>query len=106
MANPGTIITEKKMLKGGISQLRNKGLFMMFNLIGYGEHAGSGVPDICTAWRDEGLQLPTVDELFGEGNPNRTVITLPLLSVQNTNDTENDTEKNYCFCKSILQQKN
>jgi len=47
MANPGTIITGKKqMLKGGISQPRNKGLFKMFNLIGLGEHAGSGVPDI------------------------------------------------------------
>lgn len=86
MANPGTIITGKKqMLKGGISQPRNKGLFKMFNLIGYGEHAGSGVPDIYKAWRDEGLQLPTVEELFGEGNPDRTVLTLPLLSVKNVN---------------------
>ena len=92
MANPGTIITGKKqMLKGGISQPRNKGLFKMFNLIGYGEHAGSGVPDIYKAWRDEGLQLPTVEEFFGEGNPDRTVLTLPLLSAQNTNGTVNDT---------------
>lgn len=73
------------MLKGGISQPRNKGLFKMFNLIGYGGHAGSGVPDIYKAWRDEGLQLPTVEEFFGEGNPDRTVLTLPLLSVKNVN---------------------
>ena len=32
------------MLKGGISQHRNKGLFKMFNLIGLGEHAGFCVP--------------------------------------------------------------
>ena len=85
MANPGTIITGKKqMLKGGISQPRNKGLFKMFNLIGLGEHAGSGVPDIYKAWRDVGLEAPVVEEKFGEGNPDRTILTLPLLSKSST----------------------
>ena len=50
-------------------------------------------------WRDEGLHLPIVEEFFGEGNPDRTVLTLPLVTTQNTNvvengtvfDTENDT---------------
>ena len=79
MANPGTIITGKKqMLKGGISQPRNKGLFKMFNLIGLGEHAGSGVPDIFHAWKEVGLEEPIVEEKFGEGNPDRTVLILPL----------------------------
>ena len=79
MANPGTIITGKQqMLKGGISQPRNKGLFKMFNLIGLGEHAGSGVPDIFHAWKETGLEEPTVEEKFG--NPDRTVLTLPLIS--------------------------
>ena len=57
MENPGTIIIGKKrMLKGGISQPRNKILFKMFNLIGLGEHAGSGVPDIFHAWKEAGLE--------------------------------------------------
>ena len=81
MANPGTIITGKKqMLKGGISQPRNKGLFKMFNLIGLGEHAGSGVPDIYHAWKEAGLEEPIVEEKFGGGNPDRTILTLPLTS--------------------------
>ncbi len=81
MANPGTILTGKyQMLKGGISQPRNKGLFKMFNLIGYGEHAGSGVPDIFKVWRDEGLNEPVVEEMFGGGVPDRTILTLPLKS--------------------------
>ena len=85
MANPGTIITGKKqMLKGGISQPRNKGLFKMFNLIGLGEHAGSGVPDIFKAWRDFGLDEPIVEEKFGEGNPDRTILTLPLKQSANS----------------------
>ena len=79
LANPGTIIAGKnQMLKGGISQPRNKGLFKMFNLIGYGEHAGSGVPDIFKAWKDAGLAAPMVEEMFGGGTPDRTVLTLPL----------------------------
>ncbi|MCR5321334.1 MAG: hypothetical protein K6E48_09045 [Lachnospiraceae bacterium] len=81
LANPGTIIAGKnQMLKGGISQPRNKGLFKMFNLLGYGEHAGSGVPDIFQAWKDAGLDAPIVEEKFGGGEPDRTVLTLPLSS--------------------------
>ena len=81
LANPGTIIAGKnQMLKGGISQPRNKGLFKMFNLIGYGEHAGSGVPDIFQAWKDAGLDAPVVEALFGGGTPDRTILTLPLAS--------------------------
>jgi len=83
MGNPGTIIPGKKqMLKGGISQPRNKGLFKMFNLIGLGEHAGSGVPDIFKTWRDEGLKKPEVEEQFGgrrNGQPDRTILRLPLV---------------------------
>lgn len=80
MANPGTIIAGKnQMLKGGISQPRNKGLFKMFNLIGFGEHAGSGVPDIFKAWEDAGLPAPVIEEMFGAGNPDRTILTLPLM---------------------------
>ena len=81
MANPGTIITGKKqMLKGGISQPRNRGLFKMFNLIGLGEHAGSGVPDIYHAWKEAGLMDPTVEEFFGNGEPDRTILILPLIT--------------------------
>lgn len=79
LANPGTIIVGKnQMLRGGISHPRNKGLFKMFNLIGYGEHAGSGVPDIFKTWHDAGLNVPIVEEIFGGGSPDRTILTLPL----------------------------
>ena len=59
---------------------RNKALYKMFNLIGLGEHAGSGVPDIYKAWNDAGLSEPVVEENFGGGNPDRTILTLPLVS--------------------------
>lgn len=81
LSNPGTIIPGKKqMLRGGISEPRNRNLFKMFNLIGIGEHAGSGVPDIFDVWESEGLETPTVEEQFGAGFPDRTTLTLPLIN--------------------------
>lgn len=63
------------MLKGGISDPRNKALMKMFNLIGIGERAGSGVPDIFAVWKNEGWEEPTVEEQF---DPDRTLLILPL----------------------------
>lgn len=80
MSNPGTIIPGKKqMMKGGISEPRNKNLFKMFNLIGIGDHAGSGVPDIFDVWRVEGLIEPQIEERFGIDCPDRTTLILPLI---------------------------
>lgn len=81
LANPGTIICgREQMLKGGVSQPRNRGIFKMFNLIGVGEHAGSGVPDILAAWADAGYISPVVEEQFGADVPDRTTLTLPLVA--------------------------
>lgn len=80
LSNPGTIILGKKqMLRGGISEPRNRNIFKMFNLIGIGEHAGSGVPDIFDVWESEGLETPMVEEQFGAGVPDRTTLILPLI---------------------------
>ena len=80
LSNPGTIILGKEqMLRGGISEPRNRNIFKMFNLIGIGEHAGSGVPDIFDVWDSEGLETPMVEEQFGAGVPDRTTLILPLI---------------------------
>jgi predicted HTH transcriptional regulator len=63
----------KQMLRGGISDPRNKTLMKMFNLIGIGERAGSGIPDIYQVWEDKGWEAPEIEERF---NPDRTVLTL------------------------------
>ena len=67
------------MLWGGESEPRNGNVMKMFNLIGFGERAGSGVPDIYTTWEQEGYANPQVEEIFGGGQPNRTIVTLPLV---------------------------
>ena len=51
----------------------------MFNLIGIGDHAGSGVPDIFDVWRVEGLIEPKIEERFGIDCPDRTTLILPLI---------------------------
>ena len=81
LRNPGTsIVGKKQMLRGGESEPRNGILMKMFNLIGYGERAGSGVPDIYAVWNEAGYVDPTVEEQFGNGQPNRTIVTLPLMT--------------------------
>ena len=79
MSNPGTIILGKgQMIHGGLSEPRNKNILKMFNLIGIGEHAGSGVPEIYEVWKAEGLKDPIVEETFGTEIGDRTKVTLPL----------------------------
>lgn len=78
--NPGYIRTGKEqMLKGGISDPRNKALMKMFNMIGIGERAGSGVPDIYAVWDLQGWESPSVEEQY---NPDRTILTLTFIKKQ------------------------
>lgn len=75
-ANPGYSRTDKEqMLKGGVSDPRNRGLMKMFNLIDIGERAGSGVPKIFNIWKDQRLKSPSFEEQF---NPDRVILVLPL----------------------------
>ena len=74
--NPGYIRTGiDQMLKGGVSDPRNKALIKMFNMIGIGERAGSGVPDIFAIWDEYGWDKPVIEEQY---HPDRTILTLPF----------------------------
>ncbi len=80
MENPGSIRTGKEqMLKGGISDPRNKSLMKMFNLIGIGERAGSGVPDIYSVWESQGWIAPQVIEEYA---PDRTILKLAFINAK------------------------
>lgn len=77
MENPRCIRTGKEqMLKGGISDPRNRALMKMFNLIGIGERAGSGIPDIYHVWEQQGWKTPEVIEEYG---PDRTILMLSFV---------------------------
>lgn len=54
ISNPGSLrITREEALRGGISDPRNENIFKMFNLLGIGERAGSGLENIQLAWKEE-----------------------------------------------------
>lgn len=79
-SNPGTIrLGKKQMLRGGKSRSRNKLILNMFNFIGVGERAGSGVPNIYNIWKNENYEEPIAEELSGREGTICTVVTLPLV---------------------------
>ena len=82
------ISTQNRLLfMGGM----HRNLFKMFNLIGIGEHAGSGVPDIFDVWESEWLETPVVEEQFGAEVPDRTTLILPLTKmIEDISETEQD----------------
>ena len=51
----------------------------MFNMIGIGERAGSGIPDIYNVWENEGWAMPIVEESY---NPDRTRLSLEFVKKQ------------------------
>ena len=91
LENPGAIRTGKlQMLKGGISDPRNKALMKMFNMIGIGERAGSGVPDIYSVWESHGWIEPQVIEKY---SPDRTILKLSFIGVKSKKVTEKSDRK-------------
>ena len=60
-----------------------KTLMKMFNMIGIGERAGSGILDIYQVWENEGWPMPIVEE---SNNPDMTHLTLKLKKVIKTSD--------------------
>ena len=50
----------------------------MFNLLDFGERAGSGVPNILQTWEAQNWASPQVEEQYG---PDRTILTLTLKSI-------------------------
>ena len=63
----------------------------MFNMIGIGERAGSGVPDIYAVWDSQGWEEPVVEEQY---NPDRTILKLSLVKKQAEKTSEKNGEKN------------
>ncbi|MCQ2492075.1 MAG: putative DNA binding domain-containing protein [Lachnospiraceae bacterium] len=88
LSNPGYSRTGKvQMIRGGVSDPRNRGLMKMFNLIDIGERAGSGIPHIINIWQDEDLKDPIIQEEFGS---DRTSLILSLEKKQAIKTSDNE----------------
>lgn len=77
--NPGTMrVPVEDAIRGGVSDCRNRNLQVMFDLIGYGERAGSGLPKIFQNWREQLWRLPELREKF---NPEQTLLLMRMMSL-------------------------
>ena len=80
-------------------------LMKLFNLLGIGERARSGIPDIYQVWADQGWNSPVVEEFH---NPDRTRLSLDFSpKVMKKTSEENKrrkTEENYVAIKKYLKQ--
>ncbi len=76
LSNPGTLlISLEQLLRGGVSECRNKSLQRMFQMIGGGEKAGSGVDKILQGWNSQQWLPPDIISQF---DPDRVVWWLPF----------------------------
>jgi ATP-dependent DNA helicase RecG len=77
--NPGGLrIPRSRAIQGGHSDCRNRSLQKMFQMIGAGEQAGSGVPRILAAWREQHWRAPLLEE---HAQPEHTTLRLSMVSL-------------------------
>ena len=79
MSNPGTLLLSiDQMLQGGVSECRNKSLQLMFQQIGGGEKAGSGIDKIRQGWASQKWRWPIIHQ---PTRPDRVKLVLPMVSL-------------------------
>jgi|SRR5690554_142681 len=77
--NPGRLrVPKEQALAGGVSDCRNPSIQKMFQMIGAGEKAGSGLPTIIRSWKDQHWRAPILDEDIVQET---TTLTLSLASL-------------------------
>jgi hypothetical protein len=62
----------------GVREYRNKPLQMMFQLMGGGDKAGSGMDKIRAGWRAQHWRSPRLEECL---QPDRVKLVLPMVSL-------------------------
>jgi ATP-dependent DNA helicase RecG len=77
--NPGLMrISPELAVQGGNSDCRNRRLQTMFQLVGYGDHAGSGIPKIYSNWANRHWRRPILYEMR---EPEQTLMELRMSSL-------------------------
>jgi ATP-dependent DNA helicase RecG len=79
LSNPGSLlVSREQLLRGSVSECRNKGLQLLFQMIGGGEKAGSGMDKIRAGWRSQHWRSPKIEETV---QPDRVRLVLPMVSL-------------------------
>lgn len=78
-SNPGTLlVSHEQLLQGGISECRNKALQRMFQMLGVGDKAGSGIDKIKRSWAAQRWTSPKLKETL---RPDRVKLILSMVSM-------------------------
>ncbi len=78
-SNPGTLLLGiEQILRGGVSECRNKTLQGMFAMLGYGERAGAGMDKIRQGWASQQWRGPRLED---QHRPDRVRLILPMVSL-------------------------
>ena len=78
-SNPGSLLVSlEQLLRGNVSECRNKSLQTIFMMIGGAEKAGSGVDKIRQGWDSQHWRSPLVRE---QVQPDRVQWMLPMISL-------------------------
>ena len=78
-SNPGSLLVSlDQLMRGNVSECRNKSLQIMFMMIGAGEKAGSGIDKIRRGWESQHWRQPRVSESV---QPARVQWMLPMISL-------------------------
>jgi len=79
--NPGGLrVPLRDAKRGGISDCRNRNLQKMFQLLGAGEQAGSGIPKIYASWSNQHWRQPEFMEKISEDRE-ETLLRLRMVSL-------------------------
>lgn len=78
LSNPGALLLSREQIsRGGVSECRNKSLQRMFQMLGVGDKAGSGIDKIRSAWQSQHWQSPRLRETH---QPDRVELVLTMVS--------------------------
>ena len=79
LSNPGTLLVSFEQLRqGAVSECRNPSLQRMFQMMGAGDKAGSGIDKIRQGWASQKWRWPLIEEQL---KPDRVRLTLPMVSL-------------------------
>jgi ATP-dependent DNA helicase RecG len=78
-SNPGTLlVSHEQLMRGSVSECRNKSLQRMFQMLGVGDKAGSGIDKIRKSWDAQHWRSPSLKDSF---RPDRVQLVLPMVSM-------------------------
>lgn len=90
-SNPGNLkLPKEQIYKGGESKARNPRMQTMLRMVGFGDNAGSGFPDILKIWSENGWEIP---ELIEDTVLNQVTLILKYKSDELSENISSNTEK-------------